>query len=66
LGVAALADHLAGRQSLAAAAAAVEQQTRQYAKRQMTWFRRNMISWTRIETKEMERTTAEILAFIEP
>jgi len=66
LGVAALADHLAGRLSLAAAAAAAERETRQYAKRQMTWFRRNMISWTRFETKEMERTTAEILAFIEP
>jgi tRNA dimethylallyltransferase len=66
LGVAPLAEHLAGRQSLAAAAAAAELATRQYAKRQMTWFRRNMMSWRAYETKEMERTTAEILAFIEP
>jgi tRNA dimethylallyltransferase len=66
LGVAPLADHLAGRHSLAAAAAAVELETRQYAKRQMTWFKRNMISWRSFETKEMERTMAEILAFIEP
>src|SRR5262245_14958549 len=61
LGVAPLAEHLAGRQSLAAAAAAAELATRQYAKRQMTWFRRNMISWKTIETKEMESTMAEIL-----
>ena len=66
LGVAPLADHLAGRHSLAAATAAAELETRQYAKRQMTWFRRNMISWKSFETKEMERTMAEILAFIEP
>jgi tRNA dimethylallyltransferase len=66
LGVAALAQHLAGRQSLAAAAAAAELETRQYAKRQMTWFRRNMISWKTFETKEMKRATAEILAFIQP
>lgn len=65
LGVAPLADHLGGRHSLAAAAAAAERQTRQYAKRQMTWLRRNMISWTSFETKEMERMMAEILAFIE-
>ena len=66
LGVAPLTDHLAGRQSLAAAAAAAALETRQYAKRQMTWFRRNMISWKTFEAKEMERTAAEILAFIEP
>src|SRR5262245_7249501 len=66
LGVAPLSAHLAGRQSLAAAAAAVECATRQYAKRQMTWFRRNMISWKTYKTKEMESLATEILAFIEP
>src|SRR5262245_9833843 len=66
LGVAPLSAHLAGRQSLAAAAAALECATRQYAKRQMTWFRRNMISWKTYETKEMESLATEILAFIEP
>ena len=66
LGVAALSAHLAGRQSLAAAAAAAECATRQYAKRQMTWFRRNMISWKTFETKEIESLLPEILAFIEP
>jgi tRNA dimethylallyltransferase len=65
LGVAPLRAHLAGQQSLAAAAAAAECATRQYAKRQMTWFKRNMISWKTFETKETESLLAEILAFIE-
>jgi tRNA dimethylallyltransferase len=65
LGVAALSAHLAGQQSLAAAAAAAEGATRQYAKRQMTWFRRNMISWKTFQTKEIESLLPEILSFIE-
>jgi tRNA dimethylallyltransferase len=66
LGVAPLSAVLAGRQSLPAAAAAAECATRHYAKRQMTWFRRNMITWKTFETKEMESLAAEIFAFIEP
>ncbi|HEX2335072.1 MAG TPA: tRNA (adenosine(37)-N6)-dimethylallyltransferase MiaA, partial [Hyphomicrobiaceae bacterium] len=65
LGVAPLADHLAGKLSLAAASSAATLQTRQYAKRQLTWFRRNMIAWNSFEMEEMEKTTAKILAFIE-
>jgi tRNA dimethylallyltransferase len=66
LGVAPLTDHLAGKLSLPAAAAAATLQTRQYAKRQLTWFRRNMIAWNSLQMEEMERATAKILAFIEP
>jgi len=66
LGVAPLLAHLTGGLSLEAAASAAKLATRQYAKRQLTWFRRNMIAWRSIETKEMEKTTTEILAFIEP
>jgi len=66
LGVAPLSAVLAGRQSLAAGIAATEGATRQYDKRQMTWFRRNMISWKTYETKEIESLSADILAFIEP
>jgi len=66
LGVAPLLAHLTGGLSLEAAASAAKLATRQYAKRQLTWFRRNMIAWKSIETKEMQKTTAEILAFIEP
>ena len=66
LGVAPLADHLAGKLSLPAASSAATLQTRQYAKRQLTWFKRNMIAWNSFEMEEMEKTTAKILAFIEP
>jgi tRNA dimethylallyltransferase len=66
LGVVPLLAHLSGELDLEAAAGAAKRATRQYAKRQLTWFRRNMIAWNTFEMKEMERTTAEILAFIEP
>jgi tRNA dimethylallyltransferase len=37
-----LANHLAGRTTLEAAVAAAQQQTRRYAKRQLTWFRHQL------------------------
>jgi tRNA dimethylallyltransferase len=48
LGVRPLADLLAGRCSAEAAAAQVKAETRQYAKRQLTWLRRNMSAWNAI------------------
>ena len=42
VGYAELAAHLAGRTTLEAAVAAAQQQTRRYAKRQMTWFRHQL------------------------
>ena len=52
-------DALAGRSSMETAAALVQQSSRKYAKRQLTWFRRNKdIHWLRREEGE---TTAEIL-----
>lgn len=42
LGYAELAAHLAGRMTLAEAVTAAQQQTRRYAKRQMTWFRHQL------------------------
>ena len=65
LGVAPLAAHLDGALGLEAAAAAATLATRQYAKRQLTWFRRNMIAWKTFKMEEMEKTTAKILAFIQ-
>ncbi len=50
LGVRPLADLLAGRCSAEAAAAQVKAETRQYAKRQLTWLRRNMSAWSAILT----------------
>ena len=43
LGVTPLADHLAGKISLDEAVAAVQQATRRYAKRQLTWLRNQML-----------------------
>ncbi len=64
LGVAPLAAHLAGAISLEAAVAAAKAETRQYAKRQMTWLRRNMISWT-IDRNATNRTIehAELIVY---
>src|SRR5262245_22859546 len=66
LGVAPLSAVLAGRQSLAAGIAATEGATRQYDKRQMTWIRRNMMSWKTYETNGIENVSADMLAFINP
>ena len=53
-------DALAGRSSIETAVALVQQSSRKYAKRQLTWFRRNpAIHWLRREAGE---TTSEILS----
>ena len=52
-------DALKGRSSIETATALVQQSSRKYAKRQLTWFRRNpAIHWLRREENE---TTAQIL-----
>ena len=66
LGVAALTAHLAGTMSLEAAAEAAKAETRQYAKRQMTWLKRNMIAWMRICAQQIETISASDLPFSEP
>ena len=53
-------DALQGRSSVETATALVQQSSRQYAKRQLTWFRRNKaIHWLR---REAQDGTAQILA----
>ena len=47
VGVRAFAAHLAGGRSLEAAIAEVGQETRRYAKRQLTWFRNQTPDWPR-------------------
>jgi len=47
VGVRELADHLEGELSLDDAVAAVKQSTRNYAKRQLTWFRNQQRDWPR-------------------
>ena len=51
LGVPPLLDHLAGRLSLAEAAAIAKRDTRRYAKRQLTWFRHQTAGWDRITSE---------------
>ena len=51
--------------SLEEAADQTKAETRQYAKRQFTWLRRNMIAWNWVEEKEMERFVANIFSFID-
>ena len=64
LGVAQLAVHVRGDLQLDAAAAAAKSETRQYAKRQATWLRRNMQSWKLLETQQMERIVAGDIALV--
>ena len=64
LGVAPLAAHVAGKLGLEEAVALSKAETRQYAKRQLTWSRRNMITWKPIFAQDMERIIGEILSFI--
>jgi tRNA dimethylallyltransferase len=55
IGVAALAEVAAGRTSLAAGIERGIVETRQYAKRQSTWFRGRMADWRRVETVDEAR-----------
>jgi tRNA dimethylallyltransferase len=66
LGLGPLLQHLAGTVSLEAAIAAAQAETRQYAKRQLTWLRGNMMSWNWISEKEMESNGWTSIAFIDP
>ncbi len=52
IGVQALAAHLAGAMTLEAAVATAQRQTRNYAKRQMTWIRNQMAAWPMVETRQ--------------
>jgi tRNA dimethylallyltransferase len=65
LGVAALAAHLAGKLALEAAMEAAKTETRQYAKRQLTWLRRNMMIWNQLNEQQMKRINAKNLLFRE-
>ena len=65
LGVAPLAAHLVRGMPIEAAVAAAKAETRQYAKRQMTWLRRNMIAWKHIIAEEIESFDCDSLSFID-
>ncbi|WP_420559239.1 tRNA (adenosine(37)-N6)-dimethylallyltransferase MiaA [Tepidicaulis sp.] len=65
LGVPPLLAHIAGELGLEAAIEQAKTQTKQYAKRQSTWFRHQMISWKRLSAQEMESQIQEIFSFID-
>ena len=50
--------------ALEAASIQAKAETRHYAKRQMTWLRRNMIAWKNINKQYYESNMAELFAFI--
>ena len=52
IGAAELVDHLSGKHSLSDATAAGQTATKQYAKRQRTWFRSRMRRWRRLSFPE--------------
>ncbi len=64
LGVPALLRHLAGDCDLETAVAAARQATRNYAKRQITWLRHQIISDLTINAQYSERLTEKIFSFI--
>lgn len=64
LGVRPLAGMIAGAWGRDEAAGQAKAETRQYAKRQITWLRRNMMSWIWLNTQEMKSFEANIVDFI--
>ena len=38
--------------------------TRQYAKRQSTWFRHRMVNWTVVESESNSKIVTEILSYL--
>lgn len=62
LGVAPLAEHLAGRLSLAAATAEAVRQTEAYIKRQLTWLRSQMGDWQSVAPEASPAVLAALVA----
>ncbi len=65
LGVRPLLARLAGTLSREAAVEAAQTETRQYAKRQLTWARGNMLSWKWLSEKEMKNPVQDFVSFID-
>ena len=65
LGVGVLQDVLRGCVGLDAAVGQLKTDTRQYIKRQLTWGRRNMISWNRVNMQLMEQIFASDISLID-
>jgi tRNA dimethylallyltransferase len=62
VGVRELAAHLRGEATLEAAIAAAQQETRRYAKRQLTWMRGQMAEWPRLDAPDSSDQWRQFLA----
>ena len=62
VGLRELAAHLRGEVSLEAAISAAQQETRRYAKRQLTWFRNQTPDWPRITKSDGEGQWGQFIA----
>lgn len=65
LGIRPLIAMIEGRITADEAVERAKAETRQFAKRQETWLKRNMISWKDFATQEMESQASNCLAFIQ-
>lgn len=65
LGVRPLLRHLAGKLTREEAVEAAQAETRQYAKRQETWARSNMITWNAVLSQQMKNIGAFIEFFVQ-
>lgn len=64
LGVSELMSVQRGELALDVAVSEIKTKTRRFAKRQMTWFRNQMISWNRVHTQDMETKIDESFSII--
>jgi tRNA dimethylallyltransferase len=64
VGVREIIDHLEGRASRAVALARAQQETRRYAKRQLTWLRNQTPDWPRIATDDPAEQWAQLSAML--
>ena len=64
IGVSELAQVIEGKKSLEEVTPIAQRSTRNYVKRQLTWARRNMISWNWLNENYSERLETEFIKFI--
>jgi len=64
LGVPQLGECLKGEVVLEQALEKAKTETRRYAKRQLTWIKRNMIAWKHVNAQQMEKISDNFLSFI--
>ncbi len=64
LGVPQLGEYLRSEVELEYAIEKAKTETRRYAKRQLTWLKRNMIAWNHINEQQLEKFNSKLLSFI--